>query len=84
MAKETFKLSRVSKVSLIAEERLYLTSDRQRVVREGDKAAAYLLAGKGQVIPPGEVIRLGLSEPESKGTEPEKRSTRPAEPDLTR
>jgi len=36
---------------MIASERLYLTKDRRRVVREGDAAAAFLLAAKGCEIP---------------------------------
>lgn len=82
MAKETFKITQSSAISLVAGERLYLTAKRDRVVREGDKDAASLLAGIGQVIPAGEAKRLGLTA--ATGTEPQTRSTRPAAPDLTR
>jgi hypothetical protein len=34
-----------------AVERLYLNAAKSRVVREGDPAAAFLLAGKGLEIP---------------------------------
>jgi len=37
---------------MIAPERLYLTADRCRVVKVGDPAAAFLLAQKGDEIPP--------------------------------
>ncbi len=37
---------------MIATERLFLNSERSRVVREGDPAAAFLLAAKGSEIPP--------------------------------
>lgn len=58
------KISRIAASQLVAGERLYLASDRVTVVREGDPRAAYLLCGKGQVIPPNEVVRLGLKENE--------------------
>ena len=43
-----------------AQERLYLTADRNRVVREGDKAAAFLYAAPGDEIPDSAVQRFGL------------------------
>jgi hypothetical protein len=46
---------------LIADRRLYLSSDKSRAVEEGDAAAAYLLACEGGEIPVEEVARLGLS-----------------------
>ena len=36
---------------MIAQERLFLTSDRCRIVADGDPAAAFLLAPKGSEIP---------------------------------
>jgi hypothetical protein len=36
---------------LIAKERLYLTADGKRVVKEGDPAANSLLVGKGCEVP---------------------------------
>jgi hypothetical protein len=35
---------------MIARERLYVTADRQKAVREGDKKAAFLLVAEGQEI----------------------------------
>ncbi len=34
-----------------ASERLFLTADRKTAVKDGDKRAVYLLAGKGQELP---------------------------------
>lgn len=36
---------------MIATERLYLNKDKSKAVKEGDKEAAFLLAGKGCEIP---------------------------------
>lgn len=36
---------------MIVKERLYLTANRKKVVKEGDKRAAFLLAAKGQELP---------------------------------
>lgn len=36
---------------MIARERLYLTDDRRRVVKENDPAAAFLLAAVGDEVP---------------------------------
>jgi len=43
-----------------AEQRLYLTADREQVVPEGDPEAAFLLAASGQIIPQKEADRLGF------------------------
>jgi hypothetical protein len=44
-----------------APERLWLTADREHVVKDGDPAARYLLTGgEGDEIPRDEAIRLGL------------------------
>ena len=45
---------------LVAEERLWLTADRERVVGEGDPEAAFLLAAEGDTIEAEEAKRLGL------------------------
>ncbi len=45
---------------MIAAERLYLTADRQRVVREGDTEAAFLYAAPGDEIPDSAVEMFGL------------------------
>lgn len=47
--------------AIIADRRLYLAADRTTVVEEGDRRAAFLLAGQGSEIPAAEVERLGLS-----------------------
>lgn len=44
----------------IAAERLYLTADKSKLVAEGDKAAAFLYAGKGDTIPESACERFGL------------------------
>ena len=47
--------------AIVAAQRLWLTSDRARVVSEGDPEAAYLLAGcAGQEIPRVVAEALGL------------------------
>lgn len=43
-----------------AKERLYLTTDRKELVREGDPAAATLYAGPGDEIPESAVQLFGL------------------------
>ncbi|PAL20214.1 hypothetical protein [Sphingopyxis sp. GW247-27LB] len=47
---------------MIAKERLYLTADSKRLVREGDRAAASLYAAKGDEIPDSAVQRFGLKD----------------------
>lgn len=47
--------------SLTADRRLYLASDRETLVEEGDVRAAFLLVGAGDGIPASEAQRLGLS-----------------------
>lgn len=87
---KAFKLTTDSPHQVIAQERLYLTSDRSRVVREGDKEAAFLLAAVGQPVALKLAQSLGLVDaPEAKpapvvGTEPETRQTRPAHAKHTR
>jgi hypothetical protein len=46
---------------LIADRRLYLTASRDRLVEDGDPAAAWLLAGVGGEILAADVDRLGLA-----------------------
>lgn len=43
-----------------AKERLYLTADKSRLVRDGDKAAAFLYAAEGDEIPDSAAQRFGL------------------------
>lgn len=45
---------------MFAKERLYLTGDGKRLVREGDRAAATLYAAAGDEIPDSAVQRFGL------------------------
>ncbi len=78
MAKDTFKLDTQSKHQVVAQERLFLTADGKRVVKEGDKEAAILLAAVGHPIPIATAKRLGLVADEAKGVDPETRATRPA------
>ena len=46
--------------NMIAAERLYLTADAKRLVREGDEAAASLYVAPGDEILPSAVERFGL------------------------
>ncbi|WP_432769801.1 MAG: hypothetical protein HEQ22_03375 [Sphingopyxis sp.] len=46
---------------MFAKERLYLTGDGERLVREGDRAAATLYAAAGDEIPDSAVQRFGLA-----------------------
>lgn len=41
-------------------ERLYLTADRKKIVKEGDPKAAFLLAAKGQELPDVIARQYGL------------------------
>jgi hypothetical protein len=84
MAKETFKLTQVAAQQLIAEERLYLTSDCKRVVKEGSKEAAFLFAAKGQPVKLADAKKFGLIDEPAKGAETEARSDRSAKPTATR
>jgi hypothetical protein len=63
---------------MVALERLFLTADRCRVVREHDPAAAFLLAAKGAEIP-SQFIPLLKVEPEAPA-EIENRETRVVTP----
>lgn len=47
-------------MNLFATERLFLTADG-KVVEEGDSAAAFLFAGKGDEIPAADAEKLGLT-----------------------
>lgn len=61
---------------MTVQERLYLTADRKTAVREGDKRAAFLLAGKGQEIPKVIAKQYGIDED---GKLKEKRGRKPAD-----
>lgn len=56
---------------MIAQERLYLTADRSRVVRENDRAARFLLVGVGGTISAADVERYGLVDGDISQVEPE-------------
>lgn len=45
---------------VIAKERLWLTADQDRLVAEGDDAAAFLFAGVGTRFPRADAERYGL------------------------
>lgn len=47
---------------VVAKERLWLTADRDRLVAEGDRDAAFLYAGVGKRFPRADAERLGLFE----------------------
>lgn len=65
-------VTQISRLDFVANERLYLDSTRTKVLKEGDKEAAFLLAAKGQIIPTKEVERLGLNKPKPKKAELDK------------
>lgn len=81
----SFGFQRISRVDIVATERLYLTVDR-KIVKEGDKDAASLLCSKGDIVPERLVKELGIdklvdkpketSEPSAKQTRVEKPTTR--------
>jgi hypothetical protein len=78
-----FKLAKLTNNDVVAGERLYLTTDRQSVVSEGDRRAATLLAAIGQVVPKKFVGLLGdIEEPAKSETSPEpsERRTRVVRP----
>lgn len=64
--------------SFVADRRLYLTADKERVVEEGDPEAAFLLCAEGRAIHPDHVDRYGLEREDGKvvipGQEPEAKS----------
>lgn len=75
-------IKRISRVDIVANERLYLTTDG-RVVKEGDKDAASLLAAKGQLIPDFLAKKFKLDELVDKpkeSAEPTARQTRVEKP----
>jgi hypothetical protein len=57
----------------IAQERLYLTADRLRIVTEGDPEAASLLAAKGRRVDPDDVDRYGLRKERKPASETKER-----------
>lgn len=59
-----------------ARERLYLTADKDRVVREGDPKAAFLYAALGDEIPNSAAERFGLVD----GLLKPKKAGNPADP----
>ena len=70
---------------VIAEERLYLDKAQTKVVREGEPGAAFLLAAKGQPVPPRYLPLLKQAQAAPEPTQAtlapeaiEQRQTRPA------
>src|SRR4051812_9447526 len=55
--------------NVVTGERLWLNAEKDRVVRDGDPDAAYLLAAPGDSIPRADAERYGLVAKE-KGTKP--------------
>lgn len=53
-------------------QRLYLTEDKQKLVGEGDKKAAFLYAVPGDEIPDSAVEKFGLVDGHLKGFDPDK------------
>jgi hypothetical protein len=49
-------------MAYIAQQRLYHTQDRQKIVEEGDPNARFLLIGQGAIISDDEAQRLGLTD----------------------
>lgn len=60
-----------------ATERLWLTADRERVVRDGDPSAAFLFATPGKAISTEDVERYGLTK--SRRTAPENKAVAQSE-----
>lgn len=61
---------------MVATERLYLTADRKRLVREGDRRAATLYCTPGTQIPASAVALFGLVDgalPDTPAATPAKR-----------
>jgi hypothetical protein len=48
-------------MAYVTDRRLWLTADRERVVEDGDPAAASLLASKGKALPDEVARRYGLT-----------------------
>lgn len=51
---------------MIATEKLWITADRKKVVKDGDKKARFLLCVPGQTIPKDVVKKYGLDSVEEK------------------
>lgn len=66
---------------MIAAERLFLNRERNRVVRQGDPAAAFLLAAEGSEVPSEylKLVEAAISTNTESDNEP-KRQTRVAKP----
>lgn len=57
--------------SIIARERLWLTADKSRAVKDGDPEARFLLCAPGQQISKADAERYGLLAKEAKPEPPE-------------
>lgn len=62
--------------NMICTQRLYLTADKQKLVAEGDPAAAFFYAAPGHEIPAEMAEKFGLVD----GALPEKKGGKKAEP----
>lgn len=54
---------------MIADRRLWLTADRERVVEEGDPEAAFLFATPGKEISDADAEKYGLKPAKAKAAE---------------
>jgi hypothetical protein len=55
-----FDIPESSQDIVVANERLWLTADRERVVKDGDPDAAFLLCAEGNELPRVDAERYGL------------------------
>lgn len=76
----SFKVTKISRLDWVAEERLYTNADKTSVLSEGHKDAAILLAAKGQIIPEKTVKRYGLDKGKDEVEEIKSRQTRVEKP----
>ena len=60
-------------------QRLWQTSDKSRLVVDGDPAAAFLFCIPGREIPVGEALRYGLARAEEQAVVAEVKESHPSE-----
>lgn len=66
--------------SWVADRRLWLTAERDRLVEDGDPAAAFLFCAPGQPVAMEEARRFGLVDPKPKAKAVEKPEDKAASP----
>lgn len=66
------------KATVTVEERLFLTADKEKVVKEGDPAAAFLFASPGEEIDAEEAKRYGLTSRKAAAKPEDKKAAAPA------